>query len=110
MKIRMVQERTGPRHDGRPWPPVGGEIDVDGEEGAAVCAAGWAVPVAEPQKAVETPEQPLEAQTETRASSGGAPAVNAPKSDWVAYAVSIGVGQDEAEALTKQQLVGRYGG
>ncbi len=43
----MVQERTGPRHDGRAWPPVGGEIDVDGEEGAAVCGAGWAVPVAQ---------------------------------------------------------------
>ncbi len=48
MKIRMVQDRTGPRHDGQAWPPRGGEIDVSDEEGAAVCEHGWAVPVAQP--------------------------------------------------------------
>lgn len=55
MKIRMLEERTGPRHDGRRWPPVGGEIDVDDEEGAAVCAAGWAQPVAAERKAETRP-------------------------------------------------------
>jgi hypothetical protein len=55
VKIRMLEERTGPRHDGRMWPPVGGEIDVDDEEGAAVCAAGWAQPVAQERKAETRP-------------------------------------------------------
>jgi hypothetical protein len=49
----MVEQRSGPRHDGRMWPDRGGEIDVDDAEGAAVCGAGWAVPVVE-ERAVET--------------------------------------------------------
>lgn len=47
MRIRMVQDRTGPRWDGQAWPPRGGEIDVPDDEGAAVCEHGWAEPVAE---------------------------------------------------------------
>lgn len=43
----MVQDRTGPRWDGQAWPPRDGEIDVDDDEGAAVCEHGWAVPVAQ---------------------------------------------------------------
>lgn len=66
MKIRMVEERTGPRYDSRAWPPPGGEIDVDDEEGAAVCRAGWAVPVAE-QRAAESGEAKRAATEETRA-------------------------------------------
>ena len=65
MRIRIVEERTGPRHDGRSWPPRGGEIDVDDAEGAAVCAAGWAVPVAE-HRAAETPEDGLGVSEEQR--------------------------------------------
>ena len=65
MRIRIVEERTGPRHDGRSWPPRGGEIDVDDAEGAAVCAAGWAVPVAEHRQA-ETPEDGLSVAEEQR--------------------------------------------
>ena len=55
MKIRMTEERTGPRHDGQPWPPVGGEIEVADDEGAAVCEHGWAVPVPEERKAETRP-------------------------------------------------------
>jgi hypothetical protein len=66
VKIRMLEERTGPRHDGRMWPPLGGEIDVDDEEGAAVCAAGWAQPVAAERKA-ETRPAPDTAEKRTAA-------------------------------------------
>lgn len=38
------------------------------------------------------------------------PAVNAPKSAWVDYAESQGMSRDDAEATSKEQLVGRYGG
>ena len=55
MKIRMTEERTGPRYDGRPWPAVGGEIEVADDEGAAVCEHGWAVPVPEERKAETRP-------------------------------------------------------
>ena len=54
MRIRMLVEKTGPRHDYRSWPGPGGEIDVDDEEGAVLCAQGDAAPVAQPDKDVET--------------------------------------------------------
>ena len=54
MRIRMLVEKTGPRHDGRFWPGPGGEIDVPDEEGAALCAQGDAAPVAQPDADVET--------------------------------------------------------
>ena len=57
MKIRMTEERTGPRYDGQPWPPVGGEITVPDDEGAAVCEHGWAIPVPE-ERAAETRPAP----------------------------------------------------
>jgi hypothetical protein len=64
MKIRMVEERTGPRHDGRAWPPRGEDFYVEDDEGAAICGAGWAVPAAE-ERAAET--RPAPATEETRA-------------------------------------------
>lgn len=64
MKIRMLEQRTGPRYDGREWPGYGGEIDVPDEEGAGLCAQGAAVPVAEER--AETPEAKLAATEETR--------------------------------------------
>jgi hypothetical protein len=118
LKIRMVQERTGGRHDGRAWPPVGGELYVEDEEGAAVCAAGWAIPVPEDTpvelratgKATEEArgaESPAEAPEEP---GDGKPAVNAPKSAWVAWAARSGAPVVDLEAMTKADLVSRYGG
>lgn len=37
------------------------------------------------------------------------PAKSANKPEWVAYAVTQGLSEDEANALTKEQLVERYG-
>ena len=54
MRIRMLVEKTGPRHDGHAWPGPGGEIDVPDDEGRALCAQGDAMPVARPEKDVET--------------------------------------------------------
>lgn len=72
MRIRMVTDRTGPRWDGRDWPPRGGEIDVDDDEGAALCEHGIAVPVAVEERA-ETPEDTLEQATQARAAAKPAP-------------------------------------
>ena len=53
---------------------------------------------------------PAAADVEERATSAAAPpGVNAPKADWVAYAITRGLDAGEAEALTKQELVARYG-
>lgn len=42
--------------------------------------------------------------------SDGPPAKVAAKAEWVAFAVSQGANEAEAEALTKQELVELYGG
>ena len=63
MKIRMLVEKTGPRHDGRSWPGPGGEIDVSDEEGAALCEHGEAAPVAQPDAGVEKRAAKPAAQT-----------------------------------------------
>ena len=44
--------------NGASWPPIGGEIDVGDDEGAQLCAAGMAVPVAEIRGKVETAVAP----------------------------------------------------
>jgi hypothetical protein len=37
------------------------------------------------------------------------PAVNAPKAQWVGWAVHEGADVDDAEAMTKQDLIEKYG-
>jgi hypothetical protein len=49
MKIRMVQQISGPR-DGQDWPAPGDVLVVSDDEGAQLCANGLAVPVAEKPK------------------------------------------------------------
>lgn len=46
MKVRMKVDMSGTRN-GQPWPPRGEVADVDDREGADLCAAGIAEPVAE---------------------------------------------------------------
>lgn len=56
MRVRMNVQITGLRDDA-PWPARGGEVTVPDAEGASLCAAGLAVPVAEPAP-VEVAEAP----------------------------------------------------
>lgn len=44
MRVKMKVSVSGSR-DGRPWPPLGGELDVPDDEGAHLCAVGMATPV-----------------------------------------------------------------
>lgn len=44
MRVEMRIEMSGTRN-GEPWPHCGCTIDVPDAEGAALCAAGSAVPV-----------------------------------------------------------------
>lgn len=46
MKVRMKVGMSGTR-SGEDWPPLGGILEVDDEEGAQLCTAGLAVPVVE---------------------------------------------------------------
>lgn len=52
----------------------------------------------------------VEAEPEAEAAPASAPASSAPKAAWVEWAVSQGADQAEAEAMTKLNLIGEYGG
>ncbi|ALG06846.1 hypothetical protein [Kibdelosporangium phytohabitans] len=43
--------------------------------------------------------------SDAEGSGDGRPVVRAPKEEWVAYAVGQGLSQDEAEAMSKQELI-----
>ena len=45
----MLAGISGGRGDGTMWPPQGGTLEVDADEGASLCRAHLAVPVAEPE-------------------------------------------------------------
>lgn len=49
-------------------------------------------------------------EAEPEAAAASAPPANAPKATWVDWAVSQGAGRSEAEAMTKLNLIGEYGG
>lgn len=49
-------------------------------------------------------------EPEPEAPAASAPPANASKAQWVAWAVSQGAVQAEAEAMTKLNLIGEYGG
>ena len=49
----MLYAISGGRGDGTPWPAAGEELAVDDEEGAQLCAARLAVPVAVPEPVEE---------------------------------------------------------
>ena len=58
----------------------------------------WTAPAAEPPDPAVVP-QPVTAR----------PAVNASKADWVGWAVHNGAPAEEAEAMTKADLIEKYG-
>lgn len=65
-------------------------------------------------KAPETPEPVAEAAFEPTVEPSAEPTVEAPKpyaskSDWVDYAISKGLGEDEANSLSKSDLIELYG-
>lgn len=69
MKVRMIQQMSGPRWDGSRWPEVGDTLDVSDEEGMALCRTtdNAPFPIAVPvmDEKAETPE-PEDEKAETR--------------------------------------------
>ena len=101
MRIRMLTQRSGPRHDGQDWPDRGGELDVTDDEGVALCAQGDAVPVAKGDSHVEVNADTADVEVRSAAK----PIVNSPKSAWVDHAVSLGFDRDEAAGMSKADLI-----
>ena len=80
IEIRMIQEMSGLRGDGKPWPPVGGTISVSEAEARNLCRSDRgstpiAVPVVEDR--AETGDAPADQKVETRAD----PEPEAPKAE-----------------------------
>lgn len=56
-----------------------------------------------------TPPERHENEGDPDGGSDGPPAKSASKADWVAFAVSQGADEDEADASTKDDLIEKYG-
>jgi hypothetical protein len=123
--VVMNKYISGGRHDGREWPPEGAPFEVEDWEGEDLVYHGHAYRVASPVQAPPPPPPPAPApeqeapavveetsppEPEEPADDAPAPAPADPKAAWVAYAVSQGASQAEAESLTKNQLQSAYGG
>lgn len=65
MRVRMKVDVSGVR-DGQPWPPRGETVEVGDQEGADLCAAGMAEPVAEDQVEKAVPPEPEKRATRKR--------------------------------------------
>jgi hypothetical protein len=77
--------------------PVGAVVDVDDERGQFLTSNGYASAVSE-----KTP-------TPTNPGDVDPPARSATKAEWATYATTRGATQDGAEAMTKAELIERYG-
>ena len=133
--IRLRETLSGGRCDGRPWPPGGEMIDVPDWEAEHAVNAGWAYyedppPEPEPEVVVVKAPEPVPvpvpekaaAPVTVRAEAATAPAKAAepdvpepprpsdPKQDWVDYAADRGMDPDKAAAMSKADLMSRYGG
>lgn len=67
VEVKMIQQMSGPRPDGRQWPPVGGVMEVSEDEAAALCheAGQQSHPIAvrTGRKAEETGDDEREEET-----------------------------------------------
>ncbi len=126
MIIQMLANMSSGRHDGRVWPPAWTDFEVPDWEGRDLVAGGNAIFVADSWPAAPEPEPVLVPEPESelvtepesapepeeepvQESPGGPPRPAAPKADWVDWAMANGVGEDEANGMTKQQLMELYG-
>ena len=133
-KVQMLEYVSGGRWDGTVWPPAGGALMVPDWEADDLIRGRLArlwpwpeeeaaepepvpdpmepVPVAPPQVSplAEASAVGVPALAEQDIPGEGAPKPSAPKGDWVAWAVSCGVSDDEANSMSKAELMERYGG
>jgi hypothetical protein len=133
MIIQMLFQISGGRYDGKPWPGPGIPFEVPDWEGEGLVKDKAAMLIAEsarkpaPKPVVtELPRQTAPAPPAPSAPASepvvpepepvpavaelSQPASADPKATWVAYAVSRGASQVEADNLTKSQLQATYGG
>ena len=122
-KVQMTVTMSGARADGRPWPAAGLPLVVDDWEAEHLVRGDMARYVADappapepvnvqvafsPEQGVLEPAGPPEPEAQDSVDVP-APKPVQPKADWVAWAVAQGADEEEANGLTKAELMERYG-
>jgi hypothetical protein len=121
-RVQMLQHISGGRGDGTEWPHRGGILDC-GEDEARDLVSGqlarWAVesgaeeravmPADGPELAAAVPADDSAGDEPPDAENGSQPLVRDPKQAWVDHAVENGATPEEAAAMTKADLIEKYG-
>ena len=118
----MLQHISGGRADGTEWPHLGEILDTDEDEARHLVSGGnarWAVepgaeeravmPADGPELAAAVPADDSAGDEPPEPENGAQPLVRDPKQAWVDHAVAAGASPDEAAAMTKADLIGKYG-
>src|SRR5262245_40038027 len=101
----------------RPWPPEWDPTEPEPDAMPEEPAAETPIPVVPPEvsplagasEVAADPVQP-EPEPEPEPEMPEAPRPSAPKAEWVAHAVACGAGEDEANGMSKAELMEQYGG
>jgi|SRR5580692_10212333 hypothetical protein len=122
-RVQMLQHISGGRADGTDWPHIGALLDC-GEAEARELVSGqlarWAAEPGAEERAVmpaDRAELAGDGQTGTAAGdgegpepeNGSQPLVRDPKQAWVDHAVEQGAAPEDAAAMTKADLIEKYG-
>jgi hypothetical protein len=106
----MHYSMSGTRN-GVPWPGRGETAELPDSEAAELCASGAAEPVAqaEPVETATAPAAETRENAGTDAQSADRPEQADRKAEWIDYAVTQGASRDEAEDMTKAELISTFG-
>ena len=121
-RVQMLQHISGGRADGTEWPHLGEILDTDEDEARHLVSGGnarWAVepgaeeravmPADGPELAAAVPADDSAGDEPPDAENGSQPLVRDPKQAWVDHAVENGATPEEAAAMTKADLIEKYG-
>ena len=121
-RVQMLQHISGGRGDGTEWPHRGGILDC-GEDEARDLVSGqlarWAVEPGAEERAVmpadgaelaaAVPADDSAGNEASEPENGAQPLVRDPKQAWVDHAVEAGADPETAAAMTKADLIEKYG-
>ena len=121
-RVQMLQHISGGRADGTEWPHLGEILECGEDEARHLVSGGnarWAVepgaeeravmPADGPELAAAVPADDSAGDEPPEPENGAQPLVRDPKQAWVDHAVAAGASPDEAAAMTKADLIEKYG-
>lgn len=113
--VQMLETISGSHASGQPWPVAGQVAELDDWEAEHLIRGGMARAARDvpPEPEPEPHDEVQDVQEPEPAPSGEVPVSTPkaiqPKSDWVAWAVVNGLSEDDANQLTKAELMEQYG-